>query len=88
MPRSGWNSTTKRERTLMDWTDQAIVLGARKQGEGSLIVTLLTRTQGRQRGLVRGGAKSRQRGAYEPGTLVTASWRAGIDRNDAVPDAL
>jgi len=65
----------------MDWTNQAIVLGARKQGEGSLIVTLLTRTQGRQRGLVRGGAKSRQRGAYEPGTLVTASWRARLEEH-------
>jgi DNA repair protein RecO (recombination protein O) len=65
----------------MDWTDQAIVLGARKQGEGSLIVSLLTRSQGRQRGLVRGGAKSRQRGAYEPGTLVTATWRARLEEH-------
>lgn len=65
----------------MDWTDQAIVLGARKQGEGSLILSLLTRTQGRQRGLVRGGAKSRQRGAYEPGTLVTATWRARLEEH-------
>jgi DNA repair protein RecO (recombination protein O) len=65
----------------MDWTDQAIVLGTRKQGEGSLLVTLLTRTQGRQRGLVRGGAKSRQRGAYEPGTLVTATWRARLEEH-------
>jgi DNA repair protein RecO (recombination protein O) len=62
----------------MDWIDQAIVLGARRHGEGSLIVSLLTRTQGRQRGLVRGGAKSRQRGAYEPGSLVTATWRARL----------
>jgi len=65
----------------MDWTDEAIVLGARRQGEGSLIVTLLTRTYGRQRGLVRGGAKSRQRGAYEPGTRVTASWRARLEEH-------
>jgi DNA repair protein RecO (recombination protein O) len=66
---------------MTDWTDQAVVLGARRQGEGSLILSLLTRRQGRQRGLVRGGAKSRQRGAYEPGTLVTATWRARLEEH-------
>jgi|ERR1700735_5195715 DNA repair protein RecO (recombination protein O) len=62
----------------MEWTDQAIMLGARRQGEGSLILSLLTRGHGRHKGLVRGGAKSRQRGLYEPGNLVTATWHARL----------
>ncbi len=62
----------------MEWTDQAIVLGSRRQGEGSLTLSLLTREHGRHKGLVRGGAKSRQRGLYEPGNLVTASWNARL----------
>ena len=62
----------------MEWTDQAIMLGTRRQGEGSLILSLLTRLHGRHKGLVRGGAKSRQRGLYEPGNLVTASWHARL----------
>lgn len=78
MPRSGSNTTPE---PPVDWTDEAIVLGARRQGEGSLIVSLLTRAHGRQRGLVRGGAKSRQRGAYEPGTHVTATWRARLEEH-------
>jgi DNA repair protein RecO (recombination protein O) len=62
----------------MEWTDQAIMLGARRQGESSLILSLLTRAHGRHKGLVRGGAKSRQRGLYEPGNLVTVSWHARL----------
>lgn len=31
----------------MDWSDEGIVLAARKHGEGSAIVTLLTRDHGR-----------------------------------------
>src|SRR5271168_4621436 len=62
----------------MEWTDQAIMLGARRQGEGSLILSLLTRLHGRHKGLVRGGARSRQRGLYEPGNLVTATWHARL----------
>jgi DNA repair protein RecO (recombination protein O) len=62
----------------MQWTDRAIMLGARRQGEGSLILSLLTLQHGRHKGLVRGGAKSRQRGLYEPGNLVTATWHARL----------
>jgi len=62
----------------MEWTDQAIVLGARRQGEGSLTLSVLSRLHGRHKGLVRGGARSRQRGLYEPGNVVTATWHARL----------
>jgi DNA repair protein RecO (recombination protein O) len=65
----------------MEWSDQGIVLAARKHGESSAIVTLLTRAHGRHAGLVRGGAGSRARGTYEPGNEVTARWRARLEEH-------
>jgi DNA repair protein RecO (recombination protein O) len=62
----------------MEWTDEGIVLAARKHGESALIVQLLTRAHGRHAGLVRGGAGRRQRGTYEPGNAVTAHWRGRL----------
>lgn len=60
----------------MDWTDEAIVLGARGHGEAALLVTLLTRERGRHAGLVRGGQG--KRALYQPGNRVRASWRARL----------
>jgi DNA repair protein RecO (recombination protein O) len=60
----------------MDWTDEAIVLSARAHGEGSAVVSLLTRQFGRHAGLLRG--LTRQRASVEPGTLVQATWRARL----------
>ncbi len=62
----------------MDWNDRGIVLTARKHGETSLIVSLLTEHHGRHAGLVRGGAGRRNRGVYQPGNLVNAQWRARL----------
>lgn len=62
----------------MDWTDEGIVLSARRHGENALIVSLLTREHGRHAGLVRGGAGPRARGLYQPGNLLRAQWRARL----------
>jgi len=62
----------------MEWHDDGIVLAARKHGESSAIVTLLTREHGRHLGLVRGGAGRRKRGLFQPGNRVHATWRARL----------
>lgn len=62
----------------MQWSDEGLVLSARKHGETSLIVSLLTREHGRHAGLVRGGAGRRARGVYQPGNLLAADWRARL----------
>ncbi|TDI61753.1 MAG: DNA repair protein RecO [Alphaproteobacteria bacterium] len=62
----------------MDWTDQAIILAARKHGEGSAIVDLLTSQKGRHVGLVRGASGPRMRGILQPGNSVQAIWRARL----------
>tara|TARA_B100002051_G_scaffold255403_1_gene271000 strand:+ start:59 stop:790 length:732 start_codon:yes stop_codon:yes gene_type:complete len=62
----------------MEWHDDGIVLTARKHGESSAIVTLLTREHGRHAGLVRGGMGRRKRGLFQPGNRVRATWRARL----------
>jgi DNA repair protein RecO (recombination protein O) len=62
----------------MDWTEDAIVLAARRHGESAAIVALLTRGHGRYAGLVRGGWGRRARGLYLPGNRVSATWRARL----------
>ncbi|MCH9000561.1 MAG: DNA repair protein RecO [Proteobacteria bacterium] len=62
----------------MNWSDEGIVLSARRHGENSVVVQLLTRAQGRHAGLVRGGQGKRARGIYQPGNLVAARWSARL----------
>jgi len=58
----------------MDWQAPAIVLDARPFGEGDLLVTLLAETEGRRRGLARGGASRTQSGLWLPGNVIAARW--------------
>ena len=63
----------------MEWSDDGIVLLARKHGESSAIVSVLTAEHGRHAGLVRGGSGSRMRGVLEPGNRVRVTWRARLE---------
>jgi len=65
----------------MHWTDDAIVLSARKYGEGGAIVHVLTPEHGRHAGLVRGGSGRRQRGNLQAGNQVRVSWRGRLDEH-------
>lgn len=62
----------------MEWTDEGYVLAARSHGESSLILSVLTETQGRHRGLVRGGAGRRKRGQLQVGNRVHVTWRGRL----------
>jgi DNA repair protein RecO (recombination protein O) len=62
----------------MDWRDTGFVLAARRHGESSLIVELLTQEHGRHAGLVRGGQSPRRRALLQPGNSVAASWRGRL----------
>ncbi|NQW10596.1 MAG: DNA repair protein RecO [Alphaproteobacteria bacterium] len=66
---------------MVDWTDEGIVLAARPHGEGSAVVTLLTRAHGRHAGLVRGAFSGRARGVYQPGNRINAEWRARLSEH-------
>lgn len=63
----------------MEWTDEGLVIGFRRHGEGNAIVELMTRERGRHLGLVRGGGARRQASVLQPGNRVRAIWRARLE---------
>ncbi|MEX0809700.1 MAG: DNA repair protein RecO [Dongiaceae bacterium] len=65
----------------MEWTEEGIVLSARRHGEGAAVVSIVTRGQGRFAGLVKGGSSRRQAGRYEAGNRVIATWRARLSEH-------
>ncbi len=62
----------------MDWSEQGVVLGVRRQGESNAVLELFTRSHGRHLGLVRGGRGRRLRPVLQTGNLVEATWRARL----------
>lgn len=62
----------------MQWSDTGIVLSARRHGETSAIVHLLTAEHGRHGGLVRGAFGRGKRGVLQPGNEVMVTWRARL----------
>ncbi|HEX6841192.1 MAG TPA: DNA repair protein RecO [Stellaceae bacterium] len=62
----------------MEWSEEAIVLAARRHGESALIVQLLTRGHGRHAGLVRGGQGRKLRTIYQIGNRVAVTWKARL----------
>jgi len=62
----------------MDWIDDGFVLTARKHGESSAIVSLLTRNHGRHNALVKGGNSKQKRATLQPGNLIEAQWHARL----------
>ncbi|MDJ0972609.1 MAG: recombination protein O N-terminal domain-containing protein, partial [Kiloniellales bacterium] len=63
---------------MIEWSDEAVVLGLRPHGEAGAVLQLLTRQQGRHAGLVRGGQGRRLSGVLQPGNRVRATWRARL----------
>jgi len=62
----------------IDWRDEGFVLSARPHGESSLLVSVLTQAHGRHMGLVRGGTGKAARGLYQPGNLLSVTWKARL----------
>ncbi|MFM9841960.1 MAG: DNA repair protein RecO [Dongiaceae bacterium] len=65
----------------MEWTDQGILLSARRHGESAAIASLLTPGHGRHAGLVPGGGGRRLRATLQPGNLLQATWRARLSEH-------
>jgi DNA repair protein RecO (recombination protein O) len=65
----------------MQWTDDAIVLGAKRHGEANAILDVMTRAHGRHLGMVRGGAGSRLKPVLQPGNGLSVTWRARLDEH-------
>lgn len=65
----------------MQWTDEAIFLGARRHGETSVIAEVMTRARGRHLGMVRGGRSRTMQPVLQPGNRVEVTWRARLDEH-------
>lgn len=65
----------------MDWRDEGIVLAARRHGESSSIVHVLTRAHGRHSGLVRGASGKAARGVWQPGNHLEITWRGRLEEH-------
>jgi DNA repair protein RecO (recombination protein O) len=63
----------------MHWSDVGVVLGARRHGESSVILELMTREHGRSLGLVHGGRSRRLQAVIQAGNTVQAVWRARLE---------
>ena len=65
----------------MEWREEGIVLGVRRQGETSAVAEIMTRDRGRHLGLVRGGRSRKLQPVLQPGNQVEATWRARLDEH-------
>lgn len=64
---------------MIEWSDDAVVLSARRHGETAVLASLFCRDHGRHLGLVPGGIGRDMRAALQPGNAVRAVWRARLD---------
>ena len=65
----------------MKWQDQGIVIGARRHGETSVILEVMTQDHGRHLGLVRGGNGRRMQPLLQAGNAVEVTWQARLEEH-------
>ncbi len=65
----------------MEWRDEGLIIGARRHGETSLILEVMTRGHGRHLGLVKGGRGRRSAPLLQPGNEVEVTWRARLEEH-------
>ncbi|MBN66415.1 MAG: DNA repair protein RecO [Rickettsiales bacterium] len=62
----------------MQWTDRALILSVRKYSEHAGIIRLYSREHGLYGGMARAAFTRKQRGTFQPGNLVEATWKARL----------
>lgn len=65
----------------MEWRDEGLIIGARRHGETSLILEVMTRGHGRHLGMVKGGRARRSAPLLQPGNEVEVTWRARLEEH-------
>lgn len=65
----------------MEWHEQGLILGTRKQGETSVILEVMTHGHGRHLGIVRGGRSRKMAAMLQPGNSVEVTWRARLSEH-------
>lgn len=62
----------------MEWRDEGVLIAVRKHGESSAILELFTAQNGRQAGVMRGGASRKVAPLLQPGAQLAVVWRARL----------
>ncbi|MFO0390086.1 MAG: DNA repair protein RecO [Alphaproteobacteria bacterium] len=65
----------------MQWTDETTVLSARKHGENSVVVRVLSHHHGVYAGVVKGAHSKNNRGLYQSGNILTTTWNARLSEH-------
>jgi len=65
----------------MEWRDEGILITARRHGESSAIIEVLTALHGRHSGVVRGGAGRRMAPVLQPGARLALEWSARLEEH-------
>jgi DNA repair protein RecO (recombination protein O) len=65
----------------MEWRDEGILIAARRHGETSAIIEVLTARHGRHSGVVRGGAGRRMAPVLQPGARLALDWSARLEEH-------
>lgn len=65
----------------MEWQDSGLIIGAKKHGESSVILEVMTLAHGRHLGLVKGGRSKRMQPLLQPGNSVEVTWRARLEEH-------
>jgi len=62
----------------MEWSDEGVLLTARRHGEGAALIDVFTAAHGRHAGLVRGGGRRQMAPVLQPGAQLSLTWRARL----------
>lgn len=65
----------------MEWTGEALLIGVRRHGEGSVIAEAMVAGRGRYLGLVRGGRSPKLAATLQPGNTIQLTWRARLEEH-------
>ncbi|MBJ7576745.1 DNA repair protein RecO [Devosia sp. MC532] len=63
----------------MEWTGEGLLIGAKRQGETSLIAEVMVAGRGRQLGMIRGGRSPKLAAALQPGNVLQVTWRSRLE---------
>lgn len=66
---------------MIEWSDEAVVLGTRSLGENKQIVSVLTKDHGRASGVMRISKKAQAQGICQPGSRVEVTWKARLEEH-------
>ena len=76
-----WAARLGPDGAMIEWTEDGTILAMRRHGESSAIVEVFTQDHGRHAGVVRGGASRKMAAHLQPGSHVSATWKARLDEH-------